>query len=932
MNIYIYDIEVFSDDWIAVFRRPEAGSNHIVIHNDNARLREFLSQQDIIIGGFNNKHYDDYVILTMILGGSNVEVKRHNDYIIAGNTPWNFPFVQYKKKTFKSFDLRDDIADQGISLKAIEGNLKLPIVESSVPFNIDRKLTPEELEEVIRYCKYDVDATVRLYWERKKNYLDAKILAGGIYGINPFDALGYTNARLSAEALEATYTERDDERDYVIPEKLPVDRIPKIVLDFFMQIQDKSIPDAKLFGAGKGSKGMTLEFILKTGGGECPVTFAWGGVHGAVPCIIIEIDDEYILINQDVGSLYPNSKINFGYCSRSMKDQDAYKKLVDLRLHYKALAKAVNKEIVKILGGSWYHNFSDEDADGNTFLNLDKAKAGTDEETYKKILEYLDYDDKQSSLKLIINTCYGAMLAKGNGLCDRLHGRSVCITNQICMAILISDLAKACKTIWFVNINTDGIMYRIHKREADLAQKIIDEWCELTGFTMEEDNFSKVIQKDVNNYIGIYDDGHFKTKGGYVSLYEGGNFKTNSLQIIHKAIVDNLVKGIDPEVTIRECTDVTAFQQIIKTGGSYEGSYHYVNGVREPIQKVNRVYAVKDQKYGSVVKGKWITEKRKKNKDTGKMESTPVDPPVWSETVISECPSHCFIDNENVLKVDDLDLDYYIDMAKKRIDKYINIDSKVENKLKKIKEEVVIMATKTETKDYKSLNIYQKLGEARARFLEAPVKKSGVNRFAEFKYFELADIVPVATAIFNEIGLLFTISFEEKSAVGTLVNTDNPTQFIVFQSPMIPLTVTDKNGEAKSPAGMNSIQALGGAETYQRRYLYMSVLDIVEADAFDATSGKPDPETGKSETTAPKKSNKPATAEERQETKEQLINQDGEATDTQIKAIKNGLKKLRAKDDSYEEYVTASVKKIKAGLSKTEAEDLLIEIGKKVEE
>ena len=929
MNIYIYDIEVFSDDWIVVFRRPETGSNHIVIHNDNARLRDFLSQPDIIIGGFNNKHYDDYIILTMILGGSNVEVKRHNDYIISGYTPWTFPFVQYKKKTFKSFDLRDDIPDPGISLKAIEGNLKLPIVESSVPFNIDRKLTPEELEEVIRYCKYDVDSTIRLYWERKKNYLDAKILAGGIYGIDPFDALGYTNARLSAEALEATYTERDDERDYVIPEKLPVDRIPKIVLDFFLQIQDKSIPDAKLFGAGKGSKGMTLEFILKTGGGECPVTFAWGGVHGAVPCIIIEIDDEYILINQDVGSLYPNSKINFGYCSRSMKDQDAYKKLVDLRLHYKALAKTVNKEIVKILGGSWYHDFSDEDADGNTFLNLDKAKAGIDEETYKKILEYLDYDDKQSSLKLIINTCYGAMLAKGNGLCDRLHGRSVCITNQICMAILISDLAKACKTIWFVNINTDGIMYRIHKNEADLAQKIIDDWCNLTGFTMEEDNFSKVIQKDVNNYIGIYEDGHFKTKGGYVSLYEGGNFKTNSLQIIHKAIVDNLVKGIDPEVTIRECTDVTAFQQIIKTGGTYEGSYHYVNDVREPIQKVNRVYAVKDPKYGAVVKGKWITEKRKKNKETGKMESTPVDPPVWSETVISECPEHCFIDNENVLTVDDLDLDYYIDMAKKRIDKYINIDPTVARKIAKINKEVVIMAEKTKVTDpviaeIRELNVYGKLAVARGKFLRADVKKSGKNTYAEFKYFTLEDIIPVKENIFNELGLVDCISFGTEVATLTLVNVDNPEETIEFMSPL-----REDESLIKNP-----IQKLGAIETYVRRYLYMLMLDIVEADAIEELTNKPTGEDSKQTQTpaATKKSNRPATAEEREETKKELINQGGEATDTQIKAIKNGLKKLREKNDTYEPYIKETVRKIKSGMTKTEAEDRLIEIGKKIEE
>lgn len=179
MNIYIYDIEVFSDDWIVVFKRPDPGANHIVIHNDAYHLREFISQSDLVIGGFNNKHYDDYILLTMLLGGSNIEVKKHNEWIITEKRePWTFPFIQFKKKPFKSFDLKDDIADDGLSLKAIEGNLKLPIVESSVPFDIDRPLTPEELEEVVRYCKYDVDSTIKLYQERKEDYLDAKSMVG----------------------------------------------------------------------------------------------------------------------------------------------------------------------------------------------------------------------------------------------------------------------------------------------------------------------------------------------------------------------------------------------------------------------------------------------------------------------------------------------------------------------------------------------------------------------------------------------------------------------------------------------------------------------------------------------------------------------------------------------------------------------------------
>lgn len=887
MIVYIYDIEVYKDNWFVGFKRPEAGSNSIIIHNDIARLRAFLTQPDIILGGFNNKHYDDYVVKTMINGGTNYHVKKHNDHIIQGGEPWGYSPFEYDDMVFKrlpcpTFDLRDDIADKGISLKAIEGNLKRNIVECKVPFDLDRPLTEDEITEVIAYLNEDLDGTIALYHERKEDYLDDKAMIGEMYGVPVEEALGLTNAKLSARVLEAKLVKRSDERDYVIPDNIDVNLIPKVVLDFFMQIRDKSIPDTKLFGAGKGKKGMTLKLWFRTSYGSCPVTYAWGGVHGAKPCVTVQETEDRVIINQDVGSLYPNSMINFGYCSRSMKDPEAYVKLVKKRLGYKKAG--------------------------------DKLRA--------------------NALKLVVNTVYGAMLNLYNDLADRWAGRSVCISNQLAMTVLIVQLARQCETIDFVNINTDGIMFTIDRKEVALSEAIVATWCEITKFEMERDDFAKVIQKDVNNYIGIKADGHFKTKGGYVSLYEGGNFKTNSLSIVHKAIVDNLVNGVDPETTIRECKDIFAFQNIVKTGGTFEGSYHYVNGELTPVQKVNRVYAVKNPKYGAVVKRKYVTTKNKKDKATGKMVPYPVDPH-WEETTISECPDHCFIDNENVLNVDDLDLDYYIDMAKKRIDKYINIDRKVENELKKIKEEVVIMATKQVTQDPHVMNVYGKLIEARIRFREAGIKKEGVNRYAEFKYFRLDEIIPAKQEIFRDLGLADVITFGNEVATLTIFNVDNLEESIDFMSQLAPDESMIKN----------PIQKVGAIQTYVRRYLYLLALDIIESDGIEATTGKSVDEDGKPAKTEPKKSNRPATTEERQEVKQGLINQDGEATKTQRTAISNGLKKLRARymDDNkvvfneeleakYDAYIRDTAKRVKAGVTKTEAEDILIEIGKKIAE
>ena len=863
MRVYIYDIEVFSDDWTVVFRNPEAEDNHIVIHNNNYQLREFLAQPDIVIGGFNNKHYDDWILLTMINGGDNERVKDHNDFIIGGGNGWEFPFISFQKKPFKSFDLRDDIADKGLSLKAVEGNLYLPIVESSIPFDIDRPLTKEELEEVIQYNKNDVDATVRLYQERGE-YLKSKLIVGDMYGVPPEEALGLTNAKLSARVLGAKAVDRDDERDYTLPDNLDPELIPDRVLDFFYQIRDKTIPDTKLFGTGKqGSKGMTLDIWIETSGGRCPVTYAWGGVHGAKPAYTAEATDKRLIVNYDVASLYPNSMINFGYCSRSMEDPDAYKKLVETRL---AAKKAGDK-------------------------------------------------DKASALKLVVNTVYGAMLNKYNDLADRRAGRSVCISNQLAMTQLIVMLSKRCKSIDFININTDGIMFEIDKDEDELASKIVEEWSKVTRFEMERDDFAKIIQKDVNNYIGILTSGKMKTKGGFVSLYKGGDFKTNSLVIIHKAIVEYLVNDTPVETTINESDNIFDFQMIAKTGGTYDHAVHYIDGQPVRVQNVNRIYASSDPRYGQIKKIKYVSEKKVRG------EIVKYDPPLIQEDTLSECPERAIIDNENVLTLDEIDKSFYIDLAKKRINGYM-----VPKKTRKKEMEVIsIMATKKASvtvdesvkAEVRALNIYGKLAVARSKFLEAPVKKSGVNRYAEFKYFELGDIVPVATAIFTEIGLLIveSITFEKVSA--EIFNIDNPEESIVFEAPA-------KDPHIEDGTKMSAIQGLGAYVTYQRRYLYQLVLDIVEADPIDGVIGK-------DEDSAPaKKNNRPASPEKREEVKKELIDEDGEASEVQIKSIKNGLKKLRAKDEENEPYVKDIVKRIKAGLKKAEAEEILLEISEKV--
>jgi hypothetical protein len=226
-----------------------------------------------------------------------------------------------------------------------------------------------------------------------------------------------------------------------------------------------------------------------------------------------------------------------------------------------------------------------------------------------------------------------------------------------------------------------------------------------------------------------------------------------------------------------------------------------------------------------------------------------------------------------------------------------------------------------------ALNVYQKLLKARVAFLEAAPKKSGKHMQLEFKYFELEDIVPTATQIFAELGLLFKVSFTNELAVGEMVNTDNPfdeKERIMFTVPMTdPETIESKTGKQVT----SKIQAMGALQTYQRRYLYMNALDIVENDSVDGATGS----DKKEKPTATPKA--PVTPEKREEVKKDLVGKDEQANELQIRALKDSLKKLRELDPTQEDFIQTIVAKTEkfTKIKKTACENLILKIGEMLE-
>jgi len=123
------------------------------------------------------------------------------------------------------------------------------------------------------------------------------------------------------------------------------------------------------------------------------------------------------------------------------------------------------------------------------------------------------------------------------------------------------------------------------------------------------------------------------------------------------------------------------------------------------------------------------------------------------------------------------------------------------------------------------MNIYQKLNKVRLDLQKMKLQKSGVNKFAGYNYYELGDFLPTINELFDSVGLCAIISFGVDIAVMEIVDTDKPEDKIIISSPMA-------DAELK---GCHPIQNLGATETYTRRYLYMTALEIVEQDALDGS-------------------------------------------------------------------------------------------------
>ena len=541
-----------------------------------------------------------------------------------------------------------------MSLKQNEGFMGMDIVESVVPFDLDRPLTEEEKRDVEKYNRADLYGTLERFKQRKNSFR-TKMLLVKEFGL-PINYICKTNAKLT-EAILLSQNKGMNTRlrkNFQLCD-LPVNwEVPelKTIYDFFIEALkelEKHKWDTKKCDKKKLS--MDLDILGVTH------TFALGGVHGGIKNYICRPEDKKKIVWVDVSSLYPNILTKWDLLSRQVDKNGctAFAGMVQTRMDIKK--KLHDPSLTK-------------------------------EE--KKTLK-----DQAARYKLILNTTSGCMKDKFKKLYDPEYNTKMCMLGQLSLMDLVfrlRNIKKRKKPAWalsedymlepvkdtseyyeyfkLIQSNTDGIALELLTDDAEeIIDEICKEWEKDWRFSLEKTVADNLYEKDVNNYVFKDDSGKIKVKGAYVTKYDDN--EQNTLAILAKAVVDYFLEGKDIRTTICNPENLaTDYQMIKKLGGMYDTPTWKREYGDVEVQKVNRIFPSTDPKNGGLYK-------HKKSKEIGVLDK------------VEGTPEHVLIYNKDIRgkkigELDDIDYEWYVAEAQKRVNDFLGIKPEKKTRKKKI--------------------------------------------------------------------------------------------------------------------------------------------------------------------------------------------------------------------------------------------------------
>ena len=305
-----YDYEVFEQDWLVVIIDVLTNQKKVIVNDDNALKEFYQSHIDYIWVSFNGRNYDQFIKKAILCGFDPYKVSQF--IITKKRKGWEYSNL-FNQMQLYNYDVYKGITD--VSLKTLEAYMGHNIHETSVPFNIKRKLNPQEILETIKYCTYDVTELIEVFKERMDDFETHLAM------INEFELplkhISKTSAQLISVILGSVKKEYDDEWDVYLPDTLRLSKY-KVVADFFLR-----------------NKSTTNKLVIDVAGVEH--TFSDGGLHGAKPKFTYICKPDEMMILADATSLYPTLMLVYDLLSRSISDKKRFKHIYDMNIELKRL-------------------------------------------------------------------------------------------------------------------------------------------------------------------------------------------------------------------------------------------------------------------------------------------------------------------------------------------------------------------------------------------------------------------------------------------------------------------------------------------------------------------------------------------------------------------------------------------------------------------
>jgi hypothetical protein len=581
-NDYVYDVETYPNVFTLAVEHAEAPLHWMFeisdLRNDSRQIVEFLQflkETDSRMVGFNNLGFDYPVIHTLIrMGQSDANTLYQKAMAIINAQDEDGGRWMHSVKPSDQFVAQIDLFKihhfdnraRATSLKVLEFNMRSDSIED-LPFPVGTVLTREQIEVLKQYNKHDVAQTKAFYYHT----LDMIHFREELTRKYARDFMNHNDTKIGKDY----FTMKLEEAGVACYDFGPNGRTPRQTKRPVIHLKDAILPWINFEHPefNRVMNWLKAQTITETKGVFTDITatvngftfvFGLGGIHGSVESEVIESDGEYVIVDLDVTSYYPNLAITNGFHPAHL-----------------------GKEFVSI---------------------------------YKHLFEQRKSYPKKSAesamLKLALNGVYGDSNNQFSIFYDPLFTMSITLNGQLLLCLLAEGLMHI-PGLRLIQVNTDGLTVRVPRANKMLVDLARAAWQTRTGLNLEEAVYKAMMIRDVNSYIGVFEDGSTKRKGAYE--YKVGWHQNAGGLVVPKVAEKVLVDGAPIRETVEQWPEIMDFMLRTKVPRSSHLAIEWDGQQPQKIQNITRYYIAEGGgrlfKYMPPLKGK--TEWRKIGVESG---------------------------------------------------------------------------------------------------------------------------------------------------------------------------------------------------------------------------------------------------------------------------------------------------------------------------